>query len=260
MKKSLLSCCLFLCASLVGFAQSNKAIIGVDNFSGTGTEASLNALRNDVMTSAFQTGRVQVIDLNDHTDGMYYNAFLRGQVDDVKSERTEIYGKDMKKHPGIQATVSFTLTLVDSQDGTTLRQEKFMCTGSADNQNEALMQAVRVSGSDRIKNFILNAFPLLGSIVAVDEADAKKVKTVYIDLGTNDGLSKGHKLEIYKVVDIAGETSRKQIGELKVEEVMGGARSLCKITKNGDVILLELNNGTPLVVESKEQKAGFFTF
>ena len=259
MKKFLLAG-LFVSVSLLGWAQSNKPIVGVENFSGNATEASLVSLRNNLMTTATNTNRVHVVDLNDHNDGMSYHAFLRGQINDVKQEPCEIITLDGKKHRGVKADITMTLTLVDAGDGTTISQLTIGSTGRGHTFDEALMDAVKVSGSSRLNNFIINAFPVGGSIVALGDADSKKAKTVYVDLGSNDGISTGQKLEVYALVDIAGQQSRKLLGELKIEEVMGGNRSLCKVTKNGEQILQEINNGGALPVESKEQKTNFLGF
>lgn len=258
MKKFLLTG-LCLCMALLGFAQG-KPTLGVENFSGSIPENALNHLRKNVMNGALQSNRVVVVDVNDMGTAGNYDAFLRCTVDGVRLKPAEIIDGKGNKRPGMQCYMDYTLSVINAANGQVIRQESFTAYGEGHREGDAVNSCVSWSENKPVKNFFLNAFPLGGTIVAVDEADAKKVKSVYIDLGSDAGVVKGQKLEVFKVIDIAGATSTKQIGELKIEEVMGGNRSLCKVTKNGEGILVEINNGTPLVVETKEAKTNFLGF
>lgn len=93
-------------------------------------------------------------------------------------------------------------------------------------------------------------FPLYASIVEGDRAKKDKQKEVYIDLGELDGAFKGMTFTVYTLKTVAGREAKKEIGRLKIEEVMGDDISLCKVTKGGVQIKQCIDNGEDLVITS----------
>lgn len=267
--------------SLCGFAQANKPVVTVVPFTGKNS-TQVETLRNKVISAIQQSGRVNVVDQNNQAaldaeqerrkderamndagrvedmSILMSNCLLKGSLDNLtctyKTEKNVIDGKMYTKYT---ADLRYTLILVSAENGTVIAQKNFSSMGTGDTESTAIQSALDIRVTP-VKQFILNAFAVGGKVIAVDDGDAKKAKTVFIDLGKDDGLSKGQKLEVFKEVDIAGEKSRKLIGECQVVEVMSGTRSLCKVTKGGDVILKELEAGTNLPIETKEQKSNFF--
>lgn len=281
MKKILVSA-FVSCIAMTGFAQANKPVVSVEPFTGTSVNQTvITSVRNKVLSALQQAGRVNVVDLNNQAaldaeaerrknemamndagrvgdmTQLMSNGLLKGNIDNMTCTSKTSKGYDGKMHTTYSATLKYTLTLVNSENGTVISQKNFESYGSGNTDAEAIQSAVDVKVTP-VKQFILNAYAVGGKVLAADEADAKKVKTVYIDLGSDDGLSKGQKLEVFKEVDIAGAKSRKLIGEIQVQEVMSGNRALCKVSKGGDVILKELEAGTNLPIETKEQKSSFF--
>lgn len=195
-------------------------------------------------------------------------------------EETESYkGSDGKYHtrvlgryPYLKATISYTVKITDCETGTVQAQENFAySSGGYDKSNhkadytnaqeahDGMLR--RCVSDDAFKMLILNTFRAQGKILQVDEGDAKKAKKVFISLGSEDGIVKKQYLEVFKELDIAGELSRKMIGEVEVEEVLSGSRCLAKVKKGGEDIMQVLNAGGNLPVQTREVKQrGFLGF
>ena len=63
--------------------------------------------------------------------------------------------------------------------------------------------------------------------------DSKKgVKSCYISVGSDAGISKGQIFEVFIKTEIAGEMIDKKVGEVRVDEVLSGTLSKC-VVKNG---------------------------
>lgn len=270
----------FCMVALIGAAQANKPVVTVEQFTGDPSSVA-QILRQKVTSALQQAGRVNVVDvannaqlkkeierrkselaMNDagrvgDVSTLMSNGILKGSLDNATTTRHENVTKEGKREISYDCTVYYTLTLINAADGTTIKQQNFENKGYGATDKLALDAALNISVSP-IKRFILNAYPVNGKVVAIDDADAKKAKTFYIDLGSADGLSKGQKVEVYKEVEIAGEKSQKLIGEATIQEVMSAGRSLCKVNKGGEVILKEMNSGTTLPVKTKEAKQNFF--
>lgn len=56
---------------------------------------------------------------------------------------------------------------------------------------------------------------------------------------------------------VAGRTSQKEIGELKVKNVEAGDLTLCEVKKGGEEIKKAIDAGQTVVIKSKEKKSFF---
>ncbi len=103
-----------------------------------------------------------------------------------------------------------------------------------------------------ICSMLNDAFPLYASIVEGSRATEKKSKEVYIDLGETMGCSTGMHFNVYTVKTVAGKEAKKQVGQLKVTEVMGDDISLCKVQRGGVEIKAAIESGEKLLITSKD--------
>lgn len=103
-----------------------------------------------------------------------------------------------------------------------------------------------------ICSMLNDAFPLYASIVEGARATDKKSKEVYIDLGETMGCSTGMHFNVYTVKTVAGKEAKKQVGQLKVNEVMGEDISRCKVQRGGVEIKAAIENGEKLLITSKD--------
>lgn len=271
----------FVCS--VNAQEVTKPVLTVEPFTfAAGDQQSAIALRNKVIAAVQQADRVMVVDaanqdaINNEIErrknelamddagrvgdvtALMSNSLMKGSVDQFNIKRVENRDKKTGKVSiRYEASLSYTLTIINAANGTVLAQKNFSSTGYGDTPNESGESALNVKVTP-IKQFIVNTFAVGGKVIAVDKTDKGKAKTVYVDLGSNDGMKKGFKLEVFKEVEIAGEKSKKLIGEIQIEEVMSGSRSLCKVGKGGDEILKCLESNISLPVKTKEQKSSFF--
>lgn len=279
MKKFILTAVLSSFA-LIGMAQANKPVVTIEKF--TGNNASyVTELRNKVISAVQETGRVNVVDVTNEAAlnaelerrkselamadagrvndmaALMANCILKGQLDNMTTTRKESRDSKGKLNVSYSCNLKYTLTLVNAENGTVLKQQNFDVYGTGATQQLAEQSALNLRVGP-VKRFILNAFAVGGKVIAVDQSEKGKAKTVYIDLGKDDGVKKGQKMDVFKVIEIAGEKSNKNIGEIEVVEVMSASRSLCKVKKGADVILTEIEAGSTLPIETKEEKANFF--
>ncbi len=75
---------------------------------------------------------------------------------------------------------------------------------------------------------------------------------MYIDLGQRDRVYSGMHFNVYTVQTIAGKEAKKEIGRLRITEVMGEEISLCKVTSGGSNIKTAIENGEKLLITSYE--------
>ena len=279
LKTLLTGCAVFIAATLS--AQTNKPVLTVENFTGSINPQAITMLRNQVIAGIQTSGRVDVIDINNEAalkaeqerrmkeeamgdagrveemKSLMSNCILKGNVDNFTVTQEQYKTLDGKMATRYAATVNFSLSILNASNGTLVAQQNFTSQGTGATDQLASSSALSANGK-YLERFINNAYRAEGKVVELDDQDAKKVKTLYISLGTDDGVQKGQKIEVFKEVTIGGQVSKKIVGELTIQEVMGPAVSLCKVNKGGDVILSEFGKGTNLPVRTKEQKAGLF--
>lgn len=177
-----------------------------------------------------------------------------------------------KKDSYYAANIIVNLEIIDVSTGTVDAQETISSelqifeigtlstTGST--EEEALSNAAKVLAK-RARVFAENNFELYGAILEVSLEKKGKAEEVYIDLGEAAGVKEKDVFEVFETRIVAGRSSKKKIGELKVTNVEGDDLALCKVTKAGDVILQKmqaLGEGEQLKIESKPKKQKVLPF
>lgn len=266
---------------ICSFAQPKKPVLSVERFTGSVNNKTIELLRNNVISGIQRSGRVEVVDISNEDalkaeqarrereeamgdagrvedmTALMSNAILKGTVDNLTVTRKQRKNYDGKIVTYYEAVVSYSLSIINASNGTLVESKTFKSSADGDTEQLAATACLEVKQKP-LERFINNAYKADGKILQTED-DGKKAKKVYVSLGSNDGVKKGQKLEVYKEIDIAGEISRKLIGEITIEEVMSASRCLCKVNKGGDVILVEFNKDTKMPVTTKEEKAGFFS-
>lgn len=116
---------------------------------------------------------------------------------------------------------------------------------------EALAKCLGVL-SRKITKYFNTTVPLSANIIEGAKDKKDKQKEVYIDLGEEEGAMEGLHFTVYQVKTIAGKEARKQIGKLKIKEVLGNDISLCKVQSGGREIKEALEAGESIVVLSTD--------
>lgn len=281
MKKILLAI-MFGIMALCTYAQSNtegKEKVYIDYFSHSRdiSNTMAEALRSKVIEGIHEMNRVVLIDVasdealkkeairrqkesamgdvtarSEEMKTLGARYLIQGQISSMTATRK----KDDNGKIYYKGSVSYTLKVVDPSDGTLKGTQTFthegLTGGRGDTSEEAILKTldyVKLSMDD----FVDEYFKIEGTIVQIEEVKNKKAKTVYIDLGKTKGVLESQKFLVYAEVDIAGEISRKEIGQLNVKEVLSAGRSLCKVTKGGEEIFRLNQEGTKLIVVSRKQ-------
>ena len=284
MKKLISFASLILGVSIASFAQVTKQVVNVEKFgySNSFSESEANIVRNNVIQSLQATKRIIVVDLaqqgvvqteaerrkseaamNDEHEvaditQLNANYILKGMLNSVNTEHKT--GKNLftgDPYSYYETALNYTIQLIDPATGATNSSYSYTATGKDDNSQQASRSAAITGSSTNMKKFIEEAFPVKGTIVQVADGDSKKAKTVYINLGNDQGIQKGQKFVVYAVIDIAGEKSEKEIGTLTAVEVMSATRTMCKVNNGGDVIAMNLASNTEMTIKTRAKKGLF---
>lgn len=94
------------------------------------------------------------------------------------------------------------------------------------------------------------AYPLRGHMLekGFEKGKKQKLKEFYIDLGSQNRLFNNSAVDVYTVKRIAGRIARQYIGSGRVLEVQGDDISICKVTRNADLIKNAWDNGAEIAV------------
>ncbi len=261
-------------------AEEGKEKVYIDYFSHSSniSKTMAEALRSKVIEGIHEMKRIILIDV-DSDEALKKEALRRQQesaMGDVtaRSEEMTTLGakyliqgqiasmtatqkKDSDGKIYYKGSVSYTLKVVDPSNGTLKGTKTFshegLTGGTGDTKEKAILETldyVKYSMED----FVDEHFKMEGTIVQVEEVKKKKAKTVFIDLGTAKGIMKGQRLTVFAEMDIAGEISKVEIGQLNVKEVLSPNRSLCKVTKGDEEIFEKIQEGTKLIVVSRAKE------
>ncbi len=243
------------------------------------------AIRNNVMEGIQKTNRVNLIDVDsrgtlaieksrreqenasagEDMDRMKVmteegaNLLVKGVVTDVTSKETfNSKGESL----GYDASLSFTLKVIDPSNGTTVYTENFkfpknilssltsdLTKSVAKSADEAVQNQAQNMTKD-MKKFVEKAFPTVGKIIELDEVKGGDAKSAYINLGSANGMAKGAKFEVRVKRIIGGKTSLKLLGEAEVTDVESDDLSKVKIKKGGKLIYEAMEAGQDVVVKS----------
>ncbi len=286
--KKFLSLALFIISAVV--AWGGKPTVYVENFSNPQNynEAWIQMVRSSVIEAIANSHRATLVDAV--TEETRMNEELRRMKDNISTsdlettKALEILGSHLILNGDVSsftitestldsgtksfsASVTFTLKVVNAFDGQVMTTETFtfpkqgfMGVGAlGDSLTKAVMETAdaAVAGLKKnitggLKKFIDKAFPMTGAVEAVDEVKGKEAKTVYISIGSRDGVAKGNKFEVRAEKKIGPKTVFKTIGEVEVAEV-DDEMSLCKVKKGGVDINDALSAGIPVIVRTPEK-------
>ena len=143
----------------------------------------------------------------------------------IRSKSQEIGGFEKDVY---EASISFSLVLVDVAKGTALEAKNFAYNttkaGLFDfyiNESQAINDINR-QAKKKMANWFATLLPFDFKILKVVEADRKdRPVSVIISGGTNLDLERGEKLDVVEIGEIEGFKVKNTLAELTVDEVMG---------------------------------------
>lgn len=251
---------LAMCLVSTMFAMAQKETIEFYNLSYNGGqiyEQEAATLKENLIAAFNETGRLNIVPVNQKelkSGSKAKNKYaLIGTV--TAFSVTSKWNNTGSRYE-YTGNVKYDVRLYDLQTGQMIDQISCDAIGVSTTGNEdARARAIANTEKNKIKVFVEKNFPIVGEIIAIASGDAKKAKTVYINLGTDAGVKKGQEFKVFQLVDIAGEMSEKEIGTLKVTNVLSGGRSECKVDKGGDLVNTAVNKGDQLIIKSKPDAA-----
>ena len=177
----------------------------------------------------------------------------------VKSEQKD--GKTM-----YSCVLNYSVTVTEVATSTTVASATFDHSPSgiggtvgklldlSDSKDKAIASAVNMIASD-IENFLIKEFPLESTIVPMDyEVKKDKLVKCYINLGSDHGVKKGDYFSVLAPSVRAGRTTYSEIGKMKVEEVVDGTMSQCKVVQGDKKIFTAMEDFQALDEAAQKQQ------
>lgn len=253
----------------MGNAFAQKKGVCVEEFSYNsqiGTNWVTN-LRNNIIAGIMETDRVNLIDQATFgelpkDDQARYKAMYEKGVDYILKGHFNTLNvmkkTDKEGNVSYECTANYTLTVVDGADGTIKTTETFDNTWyTGDSESDAITNALGKAVKE-MGGFVDNNFKMTALVKAIDSYGKKnEAKTVYISIGSDQGVQEGQAFDVFVSLDIAGEKIQKNIGSLLAKEVVSGKMTLCKVNKGGQDISKYFAEGNEMSVQSKEDKNFF---
>lgn len=189
------------------------------------------------------------------------NYIVQGYVSSLEiTENRKVNKKgEIKLH--YDAVMSYSVKVIDCENGTLLSTDLFTYNEDDDNPEECVQDMLKKLPRD-VKNIVTKDFKLRSIILDSDyEAKNGNLQKCYINLGEDDGLAQGTVFAVKKAIIKVGRVSWTTIGEIAVESIVAGDLALCKVKKGSKEINAALeevisikdsdpNNAHDLIVES----------
>lgn len=201
--------------------------------------------RFNAIDGAFQEGEVREGMKALYVDGTILNVSTATQIETHTDSKKKTYTTTYYK-----ATIGVTINVKDATNDYVVNSQTFNISDydlSWVETTEGAINNALGELSKRITKFYNRYFPLNAFIVERGNEKKDKQQEVYIDLGGQHGAYDGMHLTVYSVKTIAGRYARKELGKLKIKEVMGDDISLCKVTGGGKNIKAALDEGQTVV-------------
>ena len=290
MKKILLFLAMALC-SIGVFAK--KQVVYVEYFSYSAKIGDVRAeqVRNAVISALASYQHIQVVDvasqsslakeksrrsdedaLEDETarigkmKKLGANFLIQGYVSTLDIIEKVEYNKKGEKKSTYNAVMSYSIKVIDCENGTLLSTDMFTYDCKNCKNTEECVQKMLKKTPKSVKEVVTKNFKLSSIILDSDyEANKGKLVKCYINLGEDDGVVPGTIFAVKKAIIKVGRVSWVEVGEIEVINIVAGDLALCKVKKGSVDIYTALeeiisiketdpNNAHDLIVESKSFK------
>ena len=158
---------------------------------------------------------------------------------------------ETKTYYGAVATVALNFKNLKTGEITTSaisgRCSEYSLANSAD-------EAIRTALSELANNiyeYYNECYPIRANIIERGTEKKDKTKELYIDVGSRF-IGEDIHFDVFVVGQVAGRETRKQIGRVRVREVLGDDISLCKVQKGGKDIKAAFDRGDAIVAISTD--------
>lgn len=257
MKKNLLLMAAVLLAANVSAQKTTVAVGAVSGGSGVSGN-NITTLRSQMISGLTSTQRLNVIDVNnlglsasnvrvEDLQAFNIDYLITANIHSITSSSSYKDGKTTYR-----TEMKYLTTVVDTKTGqVTGTSEETHYGTSYKNWDEAYADLFTLISSD-MRTLVNKFFRLSGKIATIDESNPKKgAISVYIEIGSDDGVTAGTIFEVFKIVEVAGQNVSKKIGEIKSKEIASGSLTLCKVTKGGKEIQEAFDDDITLIAVSR---------
>ncbi len=262
MKKLFLTIALVIAAFSMN-AQSQKPVMYAGFFNWNQSTIDYDfarRVRSSILEGFTATGRFEILDEQSESQlkkeaqrrssesAMADETSLTEQIQDVAAQY--ILHGDITQCEAVPPTgdsqfytgnISFTIKVNETKTKKLVASAeisiKDLKAGMGSTAQEAITDALKMV-KGQIQDFVDKNFKLKAVIIHEDyTAKGSKLTGCYVTLGSDHGVEKGQKLNVYVANMIAGRETKKKIGSLSITEVMAGDLSSCKVTDGGEELL-----------------------
>ena len=254
-------------------AQTEKISVGILPFTYVSSSANyenVNSIQEVVTNSFVKTKRFNIVDRSkmdalkkekelqkteDFMDGAVVaqgkslgaQYLISGHI--VSAQAEEMRADDGKGNIEItyKAKLVISLKIIDIETGQVTTSETIEpkagstllgMIGMGSSSPQAAIEKAMKSIQEKIDSFVNNNFPVVFSVVEIQEKDGSgAAKKILIAGGSDFGLSKGNKMKIVEIVDmtVGGKKikRKKEIGEIKIVKVEDENFSICEVRSGG---------------------------
>ena len=290
MKKILLFLAMALC-SIGVFAKKQVVYVEYFSYSTEIGDARTEQVRNAVISALASYQHIQVVDvasqsslakeksrrsdedaLEDETarigkmKKLGANFLVQGYVSTLDIKEKVEYNKKGEAKYKYDAVLSYSIKVVDCENGTLLSTDLFTYDCRNRKNSEECVQKMLKEVPESVNEIVTKNFKLSSIILDSDyEANKGKLVKCYINLGADDGVVPGTVFAVKKAIIKVGRVSWVEVGEIEVIDIVAGDLALCKVKKGAADIYTALeevisiketdpNNAHDLIVESKSFK------
>ncbi len=219
-----------------------------------------DAVRAAIVKGLSQSHRIVAIDgqLSKDEAAQSNAMYIDGTVSNLSTtSKTEDYKVDgnTRYRTYYKALIGVTLHFKDAKTDEVVASPAFNLSewdvSWIETQEGAMMKALEKL-TFRVTSYCNKWLPLSANVLEGARDKKDKQKEVYIDLGSAEGAYEGLHMGVYTVKMVAGKEAKKQIGRLKIMEVLGEDISLCKVQSGGKDIKAALDAGEALVIQTTD--------
>ncbi len=210
-----------------------------DNFTDK-NEALAQKAKENLVRSLIESKRVQVTEFEDRANFIINGVYKHGLTSEEVIKNKTYYG--ITSHQALYLDIYHCLVINianQSKINFLTSHREYKPEGeSIDSYNNYNKFLEYLSSSARFLDLVNYLFPLKADILSINKQDKKgtKAQEVTINVGSNDGVKPKMKFLIYTEIDIVGESTIKDVGEIEVTSVNSNF-ALCKVKKGGEYIL-----------------------
>ncbi len=236
--------------------QSKQLILGVADFTANTPQQKkfTNVLKEQVTDVLNKTGRFKLVDI----DGSAREQSFKMAKKNYKAEKW--ITEDMTIHAehtltafignikfiklnggkGYKATIAYTLKILNTESGKIINNgtHTFSSTESAIKLTpETALQSAIETTNEELNKYIISFFPIKVGIAKIEEEKKGKAVSLILSGGSENGIEKGQTFTTKYIDYSMGSAYPKEIGRIKIIEVVNEQFSKAKVIKGGLEIL-----------------------